>query len=68
MRSLKHPSGNVRSTFGCICLEFRKDKGLARTDASILSEETAGMRLLECLKEVKDPGWMQDLNSLKESL
>lgn len=48
----------MRLIFGCICLEFRKDKGLVRIDVLILSEETVGMRLLECLKEVKDLGWM----------
>lgn len=38
---LKHPSGNVRPTFRYICLEFRKDKDLARPGISIGREEMA---------------------------
>ena len=63
---LKHPSGNVRPTFGYICLEFRKDKDLSRTGISIGSEEMALVKLIECLEEVKDQGLMQDLNLLRK--
>ena len=51
-RPLKYPSGNVKPTFGYICLWLGKVKYLARTGISRVSEEMHEWNLIECLKEV----------------